>query len=310
MVSAVVSTSSRVSRARNSGSSSSGLPCDVVSAATFFSRAILALMMPVPATPVRSLPSRNFAVVPAPVLLADELVGRDPDVVEEDLVDLVAAVDEADRPDGDAGRLHVDQHERDAELLLGLGVGPDQAEDPVGPLRERGPRLLAVDHVGVAVADGPGGQRREVGPGVGLGEPLAPPDVEVGRRRQEPLLQLLAAERRDHRPDHGGVERQRRRNVREGHLLGPDVPLQRRPVLATPRDRPVRHGQAVRVQDLLGGDEVLARHMLPALALRPDLGWDLGPEERAHPFGECQVFFAQGNVHVGLLQARCPLDVR
>jgi len=67
---------------------------------------------------------------------------------------------------------------------------------------------------------------------------------------------------------------------------------------AAPRDRPVRHGQPVSVQDLLGGDEVLARHVLAALALGPDLGRDLGTEERAHSLGKCQVIFAQGNVHV------------
>ena len=106
---------------------------------------------------------------------------------------------------------------------------------------ERGPGLLAVDDVLVAVAYRGGAQRRQVGAGVGLGEALRPPDVEVGGRRQEPLLHLLRAELRDDRADHRGVERQRRRHARALHLLVPDVPAQRRPVLAAPLDGPVRH---------------------------------------------------------------------
>ena len=74
------------------------------------------------------------------------------DVVEEDLVDLVAAVDHLDGPHGDARRRHVDEQERDARLLLRrVGVGADQGEDPVAVLAERRPGLLAVDDVLVAV---------------------------------------------------------------------------------------------------------------------------------------------------------------
>ncbi len=100
--SAVVSTSSRVSRARNSGSSSSGLPCDVVSAASLLQPRDPRLDDAGAGDAGPLVAEQELRVVPARVLLADELVGRDPDVVEEDLVDLVAAVDEADRPDRDA----------------------------------------------------------------------------------------------------------------------------------------------------------------------------------------------------------------
>ena len=53
-------------------------------------------------------------------------------------------------------------------------------------------------------------------------------------------------------------------HVRERHLLGPEVALHRRPVLPAPLDRPVRHRQPVRVQDALGGDEVLPGEVLAA----------------------------------------------
>ena len=72
---------------------------------------------------------QEFGVVPALVLLADQVLDRHLDVVEEHLVDLVAAVDGLDRAHRDALRLHVDQDEGDAHLLLRIGVGAAQAED-------------------------------------------------------------------------------------------------------------------------------------------------------------------------------------
>src|SRR5690606_21012271 len=131
------------------------------------------------------VPQEELRVVPAPVLLTDEVVRRDPHVGEEDLVDLVAAVDELDGAHLDAGAVPVDEQERDALLLLGTGragtgPSPHEAEEPVGMLSERHPGLLTVDDILIAITDRGGAQGRQVGPGVGLGEALTPPDVEVG----------------------------------------------------------------------------------------------------------------------------------
>ena len=110
----------------------------------------------------------------------------------------------------------------------------------------------------VAVAHRGGSQRGEVGTGLGLGKALTPPDVEIGRRRQESFLDLLGTELRDNRAHHAGVERQRLGDTGQLHFVGPDLVLQRSPVLAAPLDRPVRHGQPGFVQDALRGDQVLA----------------------------------------------------
>ena len=118
-----------------------------------------------------------------------------------------------DRPHGDAGRLHVDEQERDAFLLLRRRVGAHQAEDPVGVLRERRPGLLPVDDVVVAVAHGARLQRGEVGARARLGKALAPPVVEIGDARQESLLLRLAAERDHHRADHVDAEGERLRRA-------------------------------------------------------------------------------------------------
>ena len=76
---------------------------------------------------------------PALVLVIDTVLDRHLDVLEPNLVDLMLAAQGDDRAHGDAGGLHIDQQEGDAFLDLGVRVGTDQTEDPVGILRHRGP---------------------------------------------------------------------------------------------------------------------------------------------------------------------------
>jgi hypothetical protein len=95
-----------------------------------------------------------------------------------------------DRAHGDAGRLHVDQQEADAGLRLAFVAGAHQAEDPVAVLAERGPGLLAVDDVLVALALGLGLDRSQVGTRAGFAVALAPPDLAAGDAGEEALLLL------------------------------------------------------------------------------------------------------------------------
>ena len=109
----------------------------------------------------------------------------EPHAFEEDLVEVLAAgdVDErADRrpPAASIGSTNI--------VMPACGFGasgsvrasssPKWASGGV-----RRPHLLAVDHPFVAVADGAGPQRGEVGSGVGLGEQLAPLLVGTDQRR-------------------------------------------------------------------------------------------------------------------------------
>src|SRR4029077_12079031 len=91
-------------------------------------------------------------------------------------------------------RFHVHEQEGNASLLLRRRVGTAQAEDHVGVLRQRGPGLLAVDDILVALALGLGLERGEVGTRAGLGKSLAPPVVNAGDTRQVMLLLRLVAE--------------------------------------------------------------------------------------------------------------------
>ena len=199
------------------------------------------LVAPTRAMPTRSLPSRNLRVVPAR-FSSPMRFSAGTHVFEEDLVDLEAAVDQLDRAERDAGGVHREDQHRDAALLLLRGrVGAAQAEDPVGVLAERRPGLLAVDHPVVAVAHRGRAQRGEVGAGVGLGEAWHHQMSRLavfGRKRSfcswlpkaamtGPIMLVLKA-------SGSGTERP---------SPPPDVALQRRPVLAAPLHRPVRHGE-------------------------------------------------------------------
>src|SRR4029077_16728094 len=74
-------------------------------------------------------------------------------------------------------------------------------------VRGRGPDLLTVDDIFVAVMLGGSLQRGEVRPRTRLGKALAPPIVDIGGGRQEALLSLLVPELAQHGADLGNVER-------------------------------------------------------------------------------------------------------
>ena len=75
-------------------------------------------------------------------------------------------------------------------MALGVGVGPENTETPMGEGTPAGPRLLPGEApaVAVAVADGAGTYPGQVAAGVGLGPALAPHLFPRGHWRQEALL--------------------------------------------------------------------------------------------------------------------------
>ena len=105
-------------------------------------------------------------------------------------------------------------------MLRHVRVGAREQEAPVGDVGVAGPDLVSVDHVVVAVARRGGAQRREVGPGIGLAEALAPALAAADQAGQEALLDRLAAVRRD--PLHEISEARARRRAGGGELLVED----------------------------------------------------------------------------------------
>ena len=114
---------------------------------------------------------------PAVVDAADGGVDRHPHVGEEHLVEHGASGELAQRPDLDAGLVHVDREVGDALVLGHVGIGAGEQHAEVGPVAARGPHLLAVDDPLVAVELGAGVEPGEVGAGARLAEQLAPGDA-------------------------------------------------------------------------------------------------------------------------------------
>ena len=88
---------------------------------------------------------------PSPGLPSISDVG-DAGVGEVHLVELGLAGHLAQRPDLDAGSVHVDDERGEAGVLHGLGIGAHDEQAPARQVGERRPHLLAVDDPLVAVA--------------------------------------------------------------------------------------------------------------------------------------------------------------
>ena len=108
----------------------------------------------------------------------------------------------------------------DALVLRHVVVGAGQHEAPVGHVGVARPDLVAGDDVLVAVAVGPGAERREVGAGVGFAEALAPALAAVDDPRQEPPTDVVAAVLED--PLHEVAEARARRGAGGGQLVVED----------------------------------------------------------------------------------------
>ena len=170
-----------------------------------------------------------------------------------------------DRPHRDARRLHVDQQEGDALLLLGRRVGAHEAEDPVGVLRQGRPGLLAVDDVVVAVALRAWScSEARSEPAPGSEKPWHHQSSRLAMRGRKRFFCVLVAERDDHRPDHVDAEGQGLRAPGPCCISSWKMYCWTgRPAGAAPLDRPIRHGPALRVQDALPGDDVVLARVTP-----------------------------------------------
>ncbi len=133
---------------------------------------------------------------PALALGADHLVHRHEDVGEEDLVELGIAGHLHERAHVDAWIGHVDDERGDPLLAPRfVRIGARQAQAPRGELGVGRPDLAAGHEVAPFGRHGPRRERRQVAPGVGLAEELAPDLRGREDRRQVAQALLLAAVR-------------------------------------------------------------------------------------------------------------------
>ncbi|KAG1292159.1 hypothetical protein G6F64_013706 [Rhizopus arrhizus] len=238
-----------------------------------------------------------LGVGPALVLFAPQVGHRYAPVLQPDLVHVVAAVQRAEGAHRHARGAHVQQQHRNAALRARVGVGAHQAEHPVGILRQRGPGLLAIDDVFVAVTHRAGLERGKVGAGSRLRIALAPPVRHAQHARQEARLLFGAAVLHEYGPDHGEAEGQQARRARLEALHFEDQALQRVPARAAVLHRPVGRAPAVVGQDVVPAHVVLAFQPLMPQHLVADVVRQLGGGECAHLVAELALFSRPGQVH-------------
>ena len=209
-------------------------------------------------------------------------------------------VHQDERPHGDPGRAHVNEQERDAFLALaGRAIGAHEAEDPVGVMRERGPDLLAIDDVVLAMTHGAHVERSEIAARAGLRVALAPEVVAVIDTRQEPLFLRLAAKAQQHRPAHREAERHQRRAAGIAELFLEDVALDHVPAGAAPFARPRRCHPALFCEYPVPAQQLVFREVLVALDFLAQLRRQVGAKPRAHFIAERQLLGGVIEVHGG-----------
>ena len=143
---------------------------------------------------------QEFGIVPALVLLADEVLGRHlTSSKNTSLTSWPPSMVWIGRTVMPGVFMSIRRKEMPS-CFFAAGSVRTRQKIQSAILRQRRPGFLAVDDVVVAVALRRGLQRREIGAGAGLGEPLAPPVVEIGDARQEALFLRLVA-KGDDAPD-------------------------------------------------------------------------------------------------------------
>jgi hypothetical protein len=161
---------------------------------------------------------------PAVAATSDDLVLGHPHVGEEHLVEIALHGHVDQRPDLDARGVHPEQQETDAAVLGGVGLGANQAEDPVGQMRGAGPDLLTIDDPLIAIEHSTGAQAGQIAAGAGFGIPLAPDGVAAQGGRDELALLGLGADFQQRGHQHrDALSPQAGADPRTGEFLGDDA---------------------------------------------------------------------------------------
>jgi hypothetical protein len=139
-------------------------------------------------------------------------------------------------------------------------VGAGEEDAVVGVVGPRGPHLLPVDHVLVAVPASDGPQRRQVAPRLGLTEELAP-DLLAGQQgREEPSPLLVGAAGEDRGAGPPGADLVLGAGDAGGGQLVVDGELHDRVGVEAPRPRPVGAHQPGIGELAPGGRRVRRQH--------------------------------------------------
>ena len=238
-----------------------------------------------------------FGVSPALVFFTDQVLGGHHDVVKKHVVHFHAAIHRSDRAHADALGFHVDQQKADAGLGFAFGASAHQAENPVAKLAQRGPGLLAVDQIRVALALGFAAQRCQVGARIRLAVTLAPPDFAAADAGQKALLLFGIAKGHDDGGHHHRAKRQNARRTGHGALLFKQVFLDRVPAGAAKLGWPAVTQPALFAQNLTPVLLVVTRQIQGVVNFVRDVFGQVCRHPGANVFAKLLLFRGKCQIH-------------
>ena len=137
---------------------------------------------------------------PAAALLADQVNGRDPGLIQEHLVERRVPVHLPQRANLDTRLAHRQHEAGDAAVLGHAGISAGQQQPEVRGRRSGRPDLLPRHQPPVSDRLGPGGQPGQVRARTWLAEQLAPGDLAGDGTPDEPFPERIGAVLDEHRP--------------------------------------------------------------------------------------------------------------
>ncbi len=171
-------------------------------------------------------------VIEPATFLADQVLGRYRNVVEDDLSGRRTADSQLllELADGEARRVVLDDERADpAVTCLRVRLGEDCVQ--LGDARVRDPHLAAGEDVSIAVSNGSRLHRGNVAAGVGLGEAVARLQLAACHSRHVPALELLGAiTKKSPDPETGDQHAQRSRRADARELFDHDCVGEQRAV--------------------------------------------------------------------------------
>jgi len=182
------------------------------------------------------------------VFLANQVLDWDFDIGEPHFVHLVGAIQKDDPTHLDSKPVHIDLEKRNLFLLLGIGICPYEAEDPIGVLAERRLGLLTIHNVMVAVAHRTGFERCRIGPRARLRIAL-PPMFTIQDPRQVIVLLFFGPEFLQDRREHGKAKRDNPRRTRHRTFFFEDMVLNRGSFRLAEFRWPITGQPAARIQN-------------------------------------------------------------
>ena len=238
---------------------------------------------------------------PAVVEAANDVLFGNLHVVEKRVAEGRGVTERQHGLDLDARCLEIDQQERDPFLLLlGRGVGPHEAEGPVGVLRPGSPSLLAVEDEVVARVLGAHPQRREVTSRVRFGVALTPELLAGEDLRKEAFFLSVRPKLHDQRTDHREAKHRYPQGTDHLQLFVEDETLGRVPTRTTELLRPVGRDPSFVVKDLMPSNGLF--EVVPSRALRGDT--QILRHRLSHPSAnfltKCLFFLGEGEIHAGV----------